>query len=197
VCARRARTSQHVAVIPHITFTELEPVADVEPLVRFLATHDFPSHRTPRVTNEQARDSVLGGRFWSDDCVSFWVDADDRRIGIAVIDDLTDVASGGSPTFDLRFAEADRGRGLGVPVLRGLTEMVFVRWPDIARFEGHTREDNVAMRATFRSAGWVKEAFHRDAWPLDGAPPLASVAYSVLRRDWESGTMTPVTWDDL
>ena len=184
-------------MIPLITFTEFDPAVDVELLIDFLATNGFPFHRSPRLTPEQARDSVLGGRFWSDDCVSFWVDADDRRIGIAVIDDLTDVASGGSPTFDLRFAEADRGRGLGGPVLHGLTEMVFVRWPDVARFEGHTREDNVAMRATFRSAGWLKEAFHRDAWPLDGAPPLASVAYAVLRRDWESGTMTPVTSDDL
>ena len=82
-------------------------------------------------------------------------------------------------------------------MLRGLTELVFLRWPYIARFEGHTREDNMAMRATFRGAGWVKEAFHRDAWPIDHASPRASVAYAVLRRDWESGTTTPVAWDDL
>jgi RimJ/RimL family protein N-acetyltransferase len=184
-------------VIPLITFTELDPVADVEALISFLATNVFPFHRSPFLTPEQARDSVRGGRFWSDDCVSFWVDADDARIGIAVLDDLIDVASGGNPVFDLRFAEAHRGWRLGVPVLRGLTELVFDRWPGLTRFEGHTREDNLAMRATFRGAGWVKEAVHRDAWPLDGAPPRASVAYAVLRRDWESGTTTPVLWDDL
>ena len=184
-------------MIPVVTFTELDPAADVELLINFLATNGFPFHRSPRLTPEQARDSVLGGRFWSDDCVSFWVDADDRRIGIAVIDDLTDLASGGSPMFDLRFAEADRGRGLGVPVLRSLTELVFVRWPELARFEGQTREDNLAMRATFRGAGWVKEAFYRDGWPIDGAGHVSSIGYAVLRRDWESGTTTPVIWDDL
>ena len=121
----------------------------------------------------------------------------DERIGIAVIDDLVDVASGGNPVFDLRLAEAHRGRRLSVPVLSGLTEVVFVRWPDITRIEGHTRDDNWAMRATFRGAGWVKEAFHRDAWPLDSGQRQASVAYAVLRRDWESGTTTPVVLDDL
>ena len=53
------------------------------------------------------------------------------------------------------------------------------------------------MRATFRRAGWVKEAFYRDAWQSDDAPPRASVAYAVLRRDWESGTTSRVLWDDL
>jgi RimJ/RimL family protein N-acetyltransferase len=140
---------------------------------------------------------VRGGRFWSDDSIGFWVDADGRRVGVAVIDELEDVAGGGSPVFDLRLAEAHRGQGLGVPILRGFSDLVFARWPEITRFEGHTREDNLPMRATFRGAGWVKEAFYRDAWPIDGAAPLASVAYAVLRRDWGSGTTTPVVWDNL
>jgi RimJ/RimL family protein N-acetyltransferase len=139
---------------------------------------------------------VLGGRFWSDDSLGFWVAAD-GDIGIVLIDDVRDIAAGGNPVFDLRLAEAHRGRGLGVPVLCGLTDLVFARWPDVTRFEGHTREDNLAMRATFRRAGWVKEAFYRDGWPVDGAPPKSSVAYAVLRRDWESGTTTAVVWDDL
>lgn len=58
----RARPSQHVAVIPLITFTEVDPVADVEPLITFLATNACPFHRPPRLTPEQARDFVLGGR---------------------------------------------------------------------------------------------------------------------------------------
>ena len=99
--------------------------------------------------------------------------------------------------FDLRLAAAHRGRGLGESVLRALTDLVFTRWLDLTRFEGHTREDNLAMRATFRRAGWAKEAYHRDGWPVDGAEPMSSVAYAVLRRDWESGTTTPVVWDDL
>jgi RimJ/RimL family protein N-acetyltransferase len=185
------------STIPTITFAEVDPAADVEALVDFLAANSFPYHRVARTTREQAREVVVGGRLWSADSVGFWVEADGTHIGIAVIDDLTDVADGGNPVFDLRLAEAQRGRGLGVPVLRALTDLVFTRWPDVSRVEGHTREDNAAMRATFRRAGWVKEAFHRDAWPVDGATPKASVAYAVLRRDWISGTTTPVPWDDL
>jgi RimJ/RimL family protein N-acetyltransferase len=180
-----------------ITFTEFRPAADVEPLVAFLVANTFPFHGRPRTTEEQAREAVLAGRFWSDDSLGLWIDADGKRIGIAVIDDLADVAAGGNPVFDLRLAEAFRGRGLGVPVLQGLTDLVFARWPNVSRFEGHTREDNLAMRATFRGAGWVKEAFYRDGWPVDGGPPKASVAYAKLRRDWKSGTTTPVLWDDL
>ena len=138
---------------------------------------------------------MLDGRFWSDDSIGFWVEADGARVGVVVVDDVGDVADGGNPLFDLRLAEAHRGRGLGAPVLRGLTDLVFERWPDVQRFEGHTRDDNLAMRATFRRAGWVKEGFYRDGWPVDGASK-ASVAYAMLRRDWASGTTTPVVWDD-
>jgi hypothetical protein len=90
---------------------------------------------------------VLGGRFWSDDAVGFWVHAHGVRIGIAVIDDLDDVAIGGNPVSDLRLAQAHRGRGFGVPVLRALTDLVFTRWPTVRRFEGHTR-----ARTTWRGA---------------------------------------------
>jgi len=164
--------------------------------VAFLVANAFPFHRQPRWTEEQAREVVLGGRYWSADAVGLWVDADGERVGIAVIDDLTDVAQDGNPVFDVRLAEDHRGRDLGVPVLRGLTDLVFSRWPAITRFEGQTRDDNLAMRATFRRAGWVKEAYYRDGWPVHGAAPKSSVAYATLRRDWESGTITPVLWDD-
>ena len=163
----------------------------------FLATNSSPFHRRPQLTEEQARKVVLGGRFWSADSLGYWVEADGERIGVAVVDDVTDVTEGGSPVFDLCLGEARRGRGVGVPVLSALTDLVFTRWPAVTRFEGHTREDNLAMRSTFRSAGWVKEGLHRDAWPVDGAPPKSSVAYAVLRRDWRSGTTTRVVWDDL
>lgn len=183
--------------MPAIVFTEIEPDADVEALVSFLTTNTFPFHGRPSATPAQARDSVLDGHFRSDDSLGFWIDVDGERVGIAVVDDLEDVDDGGNPVFDLRLAQGHRGRGLGVPILLALTDLVFGRWPGIARFEGHTRDDNLAMRATFRRAGWVKEAHYRDGWPVEGAAPRASVAYAVLRRDWESGTTTAVPWDEL
>ncbi len=32
---------------------------------------------------------------------------------------------------------------------------------------------------------------------VEGGEPLASVAYGVLRRDWETGGVTPVPWGDV
>ncbi|HWL45799.1 MAG TPA: GNAT family protein [Ilumatobacter sp.] len=183
--------------MPTITFTELGPDADPDALVEFLVANEFPFHTAQRLTEAEARERVLDGRYWSDESIGFWVGADGERVGIAVIEDVDDIDDGGNPVFDLRLAEAHRRRGLGAPVLRALTDFVFTRWPVVTRFEGHTREDNLAMRATFRRAGWVKEAFYRDAWPVEGEPPVASVAYGMLRRDWEAGTSTPVVWDDL
>lgn len=180
-----------------IVFTEIEPEADIEMLVAFLTENSFPFHGRPSLTAEQAREVVLAGRFGSEDSVGFWIDADGERVGIAVVDDLEDIGDGGNPVFDLRLAEAHRHRGLAAPALRELTDLVFARWPSVGRFEGHTRDDNLAMRATFRRAGWVKEAYYREGWPVDGASPRSSVAYAVLRRDWENGTTTPLVWDDL
>ena len=100
------------------------------------------------------------------------------------------------PLFDLRLDSKFRGRGLGTGVLRAATDHVF-RTMNVNRFEGQTREDNVAMRAVFLKSGWVKEAHYREGWPVDGGTPVASVAYAILRRDWENGTLTPVPWDDF
>jgi RimJ/RimL family protein N-acetyltransferase len=69
--------------------------------------------------------------------------------------------------------------------------------PDVNRFEGQTREDNIAMRKTFLRCGWLKEAHYREGWPVDGGAPVASVAYSIIRRDWQTGQTTTFIWEDL
>lgn len=84
-----------------------------------------------------------------------------------------------------------------MPALRAVTDHVFRTMPDVTRFEGQTREDNTAMRRVFLRAGWVQEAYYRESWPVEGGDPLASVAYGVLRRDWETGGVTPVPWGDV
>ncbi|MGB3186614.1 MAG: GNAT family protein, partial [Ornithinimicrobium sp.] len=90
-----------------------------------------------------------------------------------------------------------RGRGLGARILRSATDTVFSTMPEVNRFEGQTREHNTAMRRTFRRCGWLKEAHYREGWPVPGDLPVASVAYSILRRDWQTGQITTFTWDDL
>lgn len=52
------------------------------------------------------------------------------------------------------------------------------------------------MRKTFVRCGFLKEAHYRMSWPVEGAEPMASVAYAILRRDWETGEITPFDWED-
>lgn len=185
-----------MCVVAAVVFVPFVPAVDVEGLVAFLTGNEFPFHVLPRPTEAQARARIADGRFWSEDSQGSWIEVDGERIGIVVLDELLDVAGGGSPLFDLRLAERHRGKGLGQQVLRAFTALVFERYPEVTRLEGQTRDDNVAMRRTFVRAGFVKEAHYREAWPVDGGGMRASIAYAILRRDWMTGTTTPVPWDD-
>lgn len=178
-----------------ITLVRLDPTGpDRPPLVDFLTSHRFPFHMSPTPTREQAQGWIDDGAFRDDDNDTYWVEHEtEGRLGFLRLEEITD----GAPLFDLRLAEAARGRGLGAHALRAATELVFTTMPEVHRFEGQTREDNLAMRRTFVRCGFVKEAHYREGWPVEGGTPLASVAYAILRRDWESGTTTELVWDDL
>lgn len=177
-----------------ITFTRIDPDgADREALITFMTSHVFPFHMVTRPSRERVEELIADGAFRDDDNDSYWIDhAAHGRVGFFRFEDLSEHA----PLFDLRLAEGVRGQGLAAQVLQAVTERVFTTMPDVTRFEGQTREDNIAMRKTFLSCGWVKEAHYREGWPVEGAQPLASVAYAILRRDWETGSTTPVPWDD-
>jgi len=178
-----------------ISLTRLDPDGeDREPLLAFFTRNEFPFHVVRRPTAEQVQRWIDEGAFRSDDNDSYWVDHDQLgRIGFFRLEDLTD----GAPVFDLRLDAPFRGRGLASTILRAGTDLVFESLPEVNRFEGQTREDNLAMRRTFLRCGWLKEAHYREAWPVEGGTPVASVAYAILRRDWESGTTTPFVWEDL
>jgi RimJ/RimL family protein N-acetyltransferase len=177
-----------------ITFNRLDDRGgDRGELVEFLTAHEFPFHAIRRPTRAVVESWIEEGRFGGDDDAAYWIDSDNERIGLVVLHDLTDDA----PVFDLRLATEHRGKGYGADVLTALATHVFATMPAVNRFEGTTREDNVAMRKTFRRAGFVKEAHYRESWPVDGGRPVASVAYGILRRDWQTGRPTPVDWDDL
>lgn len=107
-----------------------------------------------------------------------------------VFEEFTD----GTPLIDLRIAEPYRGRGIGTAALRAATTANFAAHPDLIRIEGNTRSDNTAMRLVFDRAGYVKESHFREAWPVAEGTPMDSIGYAILRRDWESGTTTPVDW---
>ncbi|QCR44858.1 N-acetyltransferase [Curtobacterium sp. SGAir0471] len=178
-----------------IALTRTDPQgADREALVTFHKSADFPFHVRAHPTRADLERAVDRGAFRDDEHDSWWLD-DDRlgRVGLVVLEDLQDPA----PLLDLRLAPAFRGRGLGLPALRAVTDHVFRSMPEVTRFEGQTREDNTAMRRVFLRTGWVQEAHYRESWPIEGGSPKASVAYGVLRRDWETGAVTPVPWGDV
>lgn len=167
--------------------------ADREELLVFLTSNSFPFHVTARRSRDEVAAAIDDGAFDGTGTQTFWLEhVDLGRIGLLRLEDLEDP----TPLLDLRLAEAFRGRGLGAEALRAATRHVFEHWPEVTRFEGQTREDNLAMRRTFLRCGWVKEAHYRESWPVDDGAPLGSAAYAILRRDWASGTTTPVPWED-
>ena len=91
-----------------------------------------------------------------------------------------------------------RGYGYGPKALRLVAEYVFDLPEQKIRLEGHTRQDNVAMRKTFERAGFVKEAHLRNAWfsPKENSY-YDAVTYGITREDFMGGTTTPVIWEDV
>lgn len=178
-----------------VSFTRLDPSGeDHDALVEFMTRNEFPFHVRPRWSAAEVNAAISKGAYRDEDNDSFWIDHRELgRLGVLRLEDLSDE----EPLFDLRLDAPFRRRGLGVEVLLAVTDHVFRTMPAVHRFEGQTREDNVAMRRTFVRCGWVKEAHYREGWPVDGGRPLASVAYGILRRDWESGQTTTFDWDDL
>jgi RimJ/RimL family protein N-acetyltransferase len=161
--------------------------------VRFLTRSDFPFHVVSHPEPDRVEAAIDAGRYDAPDHEPLWIEEDEAgRVGIAVLEDLTDA----TPLFDLRLASRYRGHGIGGAAVSALATRVFMSMPNVFRFEGQTREDNVVMRKAFLRAGFVKEAHYREAWLVEGGTALASVAYAILHRDWETGTTTPVDWAD-
>jgi hypothetical protein len=50
------------------------------------------------------------------------------------------------------------------------------------------------MRAVLRANGFAKEAHYREAWPAADGTLHDSIGYAILRRDWQSRSVTPVNW---
>lgn len=157
---------------------------DRDALTAFLTGNVFPFHVRERLDATQVTADIDAGRWGDDRTEAFWIDDDERgRLGLVRLEDLDDPTA----MIDLRLAERWRGHGVGAEVLPLAVEHAFRMHAGLVRVEGHTREDNMAMRRTFEKSGWVREGWFRDGWPVVGAPPLASVAYAVLRREWAGG----------
>jgi RimJ/RimL family protein N-acetyltransferase len=180
------------------TWTKVIVVVRLEPLAaehatwlsEFLVSHDWPFH-AESVDRDLVTERLRHGYYDGTGRATFVVTDGPQRTGLVRVEDLDDP----TPTFDLRIAAAHRGQGHGTAALRELARWVFDTH-DVERLEGATRQDNVAMRRTFRAVGFVKEAHYRRGWPAQDGRLLDAVGYALLRPDWRDGTPTPVDWND-
>lgn len=165
-----------------------------EQLIHFMTTNTWPYHGNSHPARELIEKTIEEGGYQSDQVKTFWVENEENeQVGIVKIYDLQDEI----PLFDLRIADEARGRGYGPRALKMVAEYVFQLPEAKIRLEGHTRQDNFAMRKTFERAGFVKEAQLRQAWfsPKEESY-YDAVTYGMTREDFLKGTATPVKWDD-
>jgi RimJ/RimL family protein N-acetyltransferase len=176
----------------HVEYRRFVP-AEADRLAEFLTTEDWPYHGPGAPGTDRIREQVAAGHYDSDRARTFWiVTRTGTEVGLIRLFDLGD----DTPLFDLRIRAAYRGAGLGTRALRWLTGYLFTEFPHIHRIGGISRKDNHAMRRTFRSCGYVKEAHYRLAWPGPGGTVYDAAGYAILRTDWQNGTITQPDWDD-
>jgi len=165
-----------------------------EQLIHFMTTNSWPFDGQSYPGREILEKAIEEGGYESDEVKTLWVENDDnQKVGIVKIYDLQEEV----PLFDLRIADQSRGKGYGPQALRLVEEYVFELPERKIRLQGHTRQDNLAMRKTFERAGFVKEGHLRNAWfsPKENTY-YDAVTYGITREDFYAGTTTPVIWDD-
>ncbi|WP_442599709.1 GNAT family N-acetyltransferase [Neobacillus sp. D3-1R] len=173
-----------------LTFKECQK-DQLNELVHFLTSEPWHFHGQVNPSKESISSSFQKGFYTENGNRTFWVSEDGQIIGIIRLFDLEDLTC----LFDIRFRSSSRGKGLGVEAIKWIAEYVFINYSHIHRVEGHTRQDNFAMRKTFYKAGYIKEAYHRESWPQNGSL-FDSVGYAMTRHDWENKTVT-IIMDDF
>lgn len=159
----------------------------------FLAASRWPYHGTEEVTAESILENIRNGVYTNGTREVWWIERAGSPVGIVQLLDMDDVAEGeGFPLFDLRIQTGERGRGIGTAAVRWLTRELFDRYPKLNRIEATTRLDNRAMRAVLEKCLFAQEGHYREAWPDQSGTMHVGVHYAILRRDWESGTVSPV-----
>jgi RimJ/RimL family protein N-acetyltransferase len=170
-----------------LRFKEFNRSTETTELVEFLTSQPWPFHGQVEPKEEGILKSLKDGFYTRDGNRTFWIDFQDDKIGLIRLFDLED------PTclFDIRIKREYCGKGRGSESVEWISQFAFTHYSHMIRIEGHTRHDNLPMRKTFSKTGFVKEAYHRKAWPQSGEL-YDSVGYAMLREDWKNGTITPI-----
>jgi RimJ/RimL family protein N-acetyltransferase len=176
----------------HVTFEQFVP-EEADALIDLIVSDTWQYYVYTNPSRDTVRQWLDEGRFGSEENQTWWIiGAGGERVGMIRMHDLLDE----TPLLDFRIRTPYRGQGIGTQALRWATEHIFTTWPEVMRIEGQTRQDNIAMRKTFRRCDYVKEAHYRHGWPTLHGERFDSISYAILREDWQSGTVTSVAWDD-
>jgi RimJ/RimL family protein N-acetyltransferase len=175
-------------VTPRLVVRPVTLPDDLAAIERLLTGSRWPYHVAADLTPRDIASLDLV----SDGTSSHLVLAGDDPDPIALIrlQDLDDIDETGSgcPLFDLRVADAHRGRGVGAHCVRWLTSHLFTTYPSLHRVEAQTRSDNLAMQAVLVRCGYVLEGRYREAWPASDGRRLDSCAYGILRSEWQANS---------
>lgn len=162
-----------------LSFEEIDAEQDRGAVVSLLANNVWPFHGANRLSQEQAAGVPLGP---PGEVRAFWIVDNGDRIGIVRLLDLED-AEDGSVQFDLRLAQAHRGRGVGQRVVAWLTQFLFANYPSLHRIEAATRIDNHAMRKALESNMYQLEGRLRETWLSQDGVRFDTALYGRLRSD--------------
>lgn len=175
-----------------ITFQNYQP-EDAGFLIEWLSTESWPYHVIRQPDPDSIKTWIDEGKFNGKDVQSLWIVSDKHeKIGLLRIQEIDSP----EPVFDLRLRSQARGQGIGKQAVTWMCKHVFTTMPHIRRCGGYTREDNIAMRKTFRYSGFVKEAHYRKSWPDEAGNYLDSIYYGLTKDDWSEKKVTPVNWYD-
>ena len=175
-------------------FRDFDAARDRGAVIDLLTGEEWTFRPQPRIGVEQAAAELDRGQYDGEGALTLIIELDGEVVGLARA--LAVGEEREDPYLDFRLRERVRGRGIGLAALRRITAAVFEREPRALRIEGQTRSDNVAMRRAFLRGGYVQEAVYRQAWPAGDGSRKDGIGYAILRSDWESGSTTPVVWDD-
>ncbi len=158
--------------------TELNIIIDI------ISNNEWPFHGDANPSIESIKQKYDKKGFEE----AYTINFENQPIGLINVMDIED------PTviIDIRIKKEFQNQGYGKQALRLLSELLFNKYNHIIRIEAHTRIDNYGMRKALYQSGYVKEAYHRQAW--EG---YDSIGYSIIRDDFKNNTRTEINWNDF
>ena len=162
-------------------------------LIQILTGSRWEFHSKPVSTAEGIEKNLTTDYFFGETARTFLIKENGSTIGYIRIFDLED---DGNPLFDIRIAEAHRGKGIGKEAVKWITGFIFTNYPSKNRLEATTRCDNFRMRKVLEACGYQKESHYRQAWPDEHGKLYDCTGYSILKEEWKTGITIQVNFQE-